>query len=181
MRPNGVLSDLLYSKMRSLGPVPFDAVDRALAGAVRASLAPEEIAPGLAVFGAEGIDEDLHSSLLPREGMPALLLASTDVGDVSCVVPTARFLAPCFVVGTPFHSWSLVAQGKMPYAHKGMLHAAQVMALGAGALFDTPALLQAARDELAAASAREPYVCPIPPDVAPPLKPRRAVAGESAA
>ena len=181
MRPNAVLSDLLYAKMQALGPVPFDAVDRALAVATRASLRAEDIAPSLAIFGAEGISEDLHSAILPRERMPALLVASTDVGDVSWVVPTARFLAPCFVVGTPFHSWNLVAQGKMPFAHKGMVHAARIMALGAGALFDEPALLERARAELDAAAAREGYVCPIPEDVPPPLKPHRDTAEERAA
>lgn len=178
MRPNGVLSDLIHAKMQALGPVPFDAVDRALAAASRASLRPEDIEPSLAIFGAQGLAEDLHSAMLPRERMPALLVASTDVGDVSWVTPTARFLAPCFVVGTPFHSWNMVAQGKTTFAHKGMTHAAKILALTAGALFDEPALLRQARAELDAVAAREAYVCPIPQDIAPPLKPRRVAAAE---
>ncbi|HSW04676.1 amidohydrolase [Aquabacterium sp.] len=180
MRPNGVLSDLLYARMAALGPVPFDAVDRALAAVTRGSLRPEDIGPSLAIFGAEGIADNLHSALLPRERMPALLPASTDVGDVSWVTPTARFMAPCFVVGTPFHSWSMVAQGKSTFAHKGMVHAARILALGAGALFDDPALLRRARAELEAGAAQEAYVCPIPQDIAPPLKPRRATAEAAA-
>ncbi|HSV84528.1 MAG TPA: amidohydrolase [Ramlibacter sp.] len=177
MRANGVLSDLVYAKMQALGPVPFDAIDRVLAAATRASLRPEDIAPSLAIFGAEGVaDEDLHGAILPRERMPALLVASTDVGDVSWVTPTTRLLAPCFVVGTPFHSWNLVAQGKMPFAHKGMAHAARIMAISAGALFDEPELLPRARAEFDAACAREAYACPIPADVSPPVKPRRAAA-----
>jgi aminobenzoyl-glutamate utilization protein B len=178
MRPNGVLSDLIYAKMHALGPVPFDAVDRALATVTRSSLRREDIEPSLAIFGAEGLAEDLHSAILPRERMPALLVASTDVGDVSWVAPTARFLAPCFVVGTPFHSWNMVAQGKTPFAHKGMTHAAMILAISAGALFDDPALLRQARAELDAAAVREAYVCPIPEGIAPPLKPRRVAADE---
>ncbi len=175
MRPNGVLSDLVYAKMQALGAVPFDAVDRALATATRSSLRPEDIEPSLSIFGAEGlVGEDLHAAILPRERMPALLVASTDVGDVSWVTPTARFLAPCFVVGTPFHSWNMVAQGKSPFAHKGMAHAAKILGLSAGALLSDPVLLRQARAELDAASAREAYACPIPGDIAPPLKPRRA-------
>ncbi len=178
MRPNGVLSDLLYAKMQALGPVPFDNIDRALAAVSRSSLRREDIEPSLAIFGAQGLAEDLHSTILPRERMPALLVASTDVGDVSWITPTARFLAPCFVVGTPFHSWNMVAQGKTSFAHKGMTHAAQILALAACALFDDAALLREARTELDAAAVREAYVCPIPKDISPPLKPRRTKTDE---
>lgn len=182
MRPNGVLSDLVYAKMQALGGVPFDAVDHALAKVVRGSLRPQEIEPNLAVFGAESLaGDDLHTALLPRERMPALLVASTDVGDVSWVTPTTRFLAPCFVVGTTFHSWNLVAQGKSTFAHKGMTHAARILATSAGALLADPVLLRQARAEFDAATAREPYACPLPDDVAPPIVPLPATAGASAA
>ena len=53
---------------------------------------------------------------------------STDVGDVSWVVPTGQFSAVTWAAGTPGHAWQIVAQGKGPVAHKGMLFAAKVMA-----------------------------------------------------
>jgi Metal-dependent amidase/aminoacylase/carboxypeptidase len=101
--------------------------------------------------------------------MPSLLPASTDVGDVSWVVPTARCLGACFALGTPFHSWQLVAQGKSSIAHKGMLQIAKVMAATAAALYASPSLLEQAKAELREQSAGETYVCPIPDDVLPPV------------
>ena len=37
---------------------------------------------------------------------------STDVGDVSWVVPTVQARGATCAIGTPFHSWQLTAQGK---------------------------------------------------------------------
>lgn len=54
---------------------------------------------------------------------------STDVGDVSWVVPTGKVDINCYAAGTALHSWQAVAQGKAPAAHKGMLTAAKIMGL----------------------------------------------------
>jgi aminobenzoyl-glutamate utilization protein B len=62
-----------------------------------------------------------------------------------------------------------VAQGKSPAAHKAMVQAAKAMAaLGIKALTD-PDLIAAARADLEKRTARTPYVCPLPDQVAPPL------------
>ena len=56
------------------------------------------------------------------------MMGSTDVGDVSWVVPTVQARGATYAIGTPGHSWQLTAQGKMPAAHKGLVHVAKVMA-----------------------------------------------------
>lgn len=43
-----------------------------------------------------------------------VLAGSTDVGDVSWKMPVAQCFSPCFTVGTPLHTWQLVAQGERP-------------------------------------------------------------------
>jgi aminobenzoyl-glutamate utilization protein B len=63
---------------------------------------------------------------LNTKGTP--MMASTDVGDVSWVVPTVRAWGATHALGTPYHSWQLTAQGKMPAAHKGLVRVAKVMA-----------------------------------------------------
>ncbi|GIW82727.1 MAG: glutamate carboxypeptidase [Gemmatales bacterium] len=60
---------------------------------------------------------------------------STDVGDVSWVVPTAGFSTACWVPGTPAHSWQAVAAGGTTIARKGMQLAAKVLATSAYDLF----------------------------------------------
>jgi aminobenzoyl-glutamate utilization protein B len=47
-------------------------------------------------------------------------MGSTDVGDVSWVVPTTGFNTVCFVPGVPGHSWQAVASGGTNIGHSGM-------------------------------------------------------------
>ena len=54
-------------------------------------------------------------------------IGSTDVGEVSWVVPTVQARVATCAVGTSFHTWQALAQGKLSVAHKGMIHAAKVM------------------------------------------------------
>ncbi|WP_042349231.1 M20 family metallopeptidase [Bacillus massiliigorillae] len=77
-----------------------------------------------------------------------LIYFSTDVGDVSWVVPTAQFFGASFVAGTQLHSWQLVSQGKTSIAHKGMLQAAKVLALAALDLLLNPDIVEQAKEEL---------------------------------
>jgi aminobenzoyl-glutamate utilization protein B len=72
---------------------------------------------------------------------------STDVGDVSWVVPTAGFTTACWVPGTPGHSWQAVACGGTTIGRKGMQLAARVLAASAWDLFNDPKLVAAAKAE----------------------------------
>src|SRR5262249_6563434 len=62
-------------------------------------------------------------------------------------------------------SWQLVAQGVSPAAHKGMVHAAKVMAATAFDLIRDPSLLQRAKAELKERVGDGGYRCPIADDV----------------
>jgi aminobenzoyl-glutamate utilization protein B len=72
---------------------------------------------------------------------------STDVGDVSWVVPTAGFSTACWVPGTPGHSWQAVACGGTSIARKGMQLAAKVMAASAWDLYHDARRIEAAKAE----------------------------------
>jgi aminobenzoyl-glutamate utilization protein B len=73
---------------------------------------------------------------------------STDVGDVSWMVPTVQLSAATWVPGTAAHSWQAVAAGGMSIGAKGMMVAAKTMALTAADLFTSPATLAEAKKEL---------------------------------
>ena len=94
---------------------------------------------------------------------------STDVGDVSWVVPTVQARGATCAVGTPFHTWQLTAQGKAPAAHKGLVHVAKVMAGTAIDALQQPGVIERAKADLAARTKDTPYVCPLPDDVHPPI------------
>ncbi|MEO6135023.1 MAG: amidohydrolase [Ginsengibacter sp.] len=74
-------------------------------------------------------------------------LGSTDVGDVSYVVPTVGIEIATWVPGTPAHSWQAVACGGTDIGMKGMIVAAKTIAYTAIDLFLTPALIKKAKDE----------------------------------
>jgi aminobenzoyl-glutamate utilization protein B len=74
--------------------------------------------------------------------------ASTDVGDVSWVVPTVGLATATWVPGTAAHSWQAVAAGGTSIGTKGMLVAAKSIALMAVDLFTNPALIEEGWKEL---------------------------------
>lgn len=72
---------------------------------------------------------------------------STDVGDISWVVPTSGFSTVCWVPGTPGHSWQAVASGGTEVGRKGMDLASRVLAASAWDLFTQPKLIANAKLE----------------------------------
>ena len=72
---------------------------------------------------------------------------STDVGDVSFLVPVVRMGATVAPKGTPWHSWAVVACGGMSIGHKGMVYAAKALGMSMVDLFTDKALLQSIKDE----------------------------------
>jgi aminobenzoyl-glutamate utilization protein B len=167
--PNAALELALYDNLKRLGPVPFDEQDRAFAAHIQSTLTPEHIRSSIELHGAE-VDTHvpLHDGLVPFDGTPQFRPGSTDVGDVSWIAPTGQVYGACWAIGTPGHSWQVVAQGKTPAAHKAMLHAATALAATALDAIRDPELLARARAELRHKTGGKPYVCPIPDEVVPP-------------
>jgi aminobenzoyl-glutamate utilization protein B len=172
---NEPLEQAMHDHFERLGPVPFGEADRDFARRIQATLSAEDVASDYLRVGIP-LDPEmaLYDSVVERgvEGEP--MIGSTDVGDVSWTVPTVQARVATHAIGTPGHSWQVTAQGKAPAAHKGMVHAAKVMAGTAVDCLRTPSLIEAARAEHAARLAQSPYRCPIPDDVQPPIQPRPA-------
>ena len=167
--PNTPLEEALYGIMEELGPPHFDENDRDFAGQIQATLTEKDIESVYYSIGMEPTDKPLADFLVPLNTKRNPQIGSTDVGDVSWVVPTVQVHAPTVAIGTPFHTWQVVAQGKSPAAHKAMVQAAKAMAgLGIKAL-NEPALIAAAKADLNKRTLRTPYVSPLPADVEPPL------------
>jgi aminobenzoyl-glutamate utilization protein B len=72
---------------------------------------------------------------------------STDVGDVSWVVPTAGITTATWVPGTSAHSWQAVAAGGTSIGSKGMMLAAKALAGTLVDLFEQPMLIEQAKKE----------------------------------
>lgn len=74
-------------------------------------------------------------------------MGSTDVGDVSYVVPTVGVSAATWVPGTPAHSWQAVACGGTDIGVKGMMVASKTLVYTAIDLFLNPDLITKATEE----------------------------------
>jgi len=78
-------------------------------------------------------------------------LGSSDVGNVSQVVPTIQPLMKIAPDGTPIHSRAFEAAAVSPLAREGMLIAAKLMAMTTVDLLTDPALVTRAKQEFAGA------------------------------
>ncbi|MFV0385377.1 M20 family metallopeptidase [Paracoccus sp. (in: a-proteobacteria)] len=169
---NNTLDELMQAQMERIGGTEFDDDDLTYATAIRKTLTQSDIGAACKMFGVEmkAAMPVLAGHVLPGPRPELMLPGSTDVGDVSWQVPTAQVMTACHSLGTPFHSWQLVAQGKSGAAHRGMVFAAKTMAGSAISLFENPALLDRAQQEFRDRIATTPYVCPIAPEVELPFR-----------
>ncbi|MCX8135070.1 MAG: M20 family metallopeptidase [Roseococcus sp.] len=165
---NAVLERVMQDNLDRLGPPPFDAEDRRTAAQFQATLSEEDIASAFRKVGLPRDESPLTHRVVPLESKRAPMIGSTDLGDVSWVVPTVQARGATHAIGTPLHSWQATAQGKLPYAHKGMVHVAKVMAGTAVELLRRPELIAAAKAEHRERSGGR-YVCPLPEEASPPI------------
>jgi aminobenzoyl-glutamate utilization protein B len=167
---NTPLEDSMFRQLERLGPPPFDDADRAFAAEIQRSFSSQDIAASFGRFGLKPRkDVPLCDVVFPPNSGDGTLVGSTDVGTVSWVVPTVQMRGATFAIGTPGHSWQLVAQGKTPAAHKGMEHAAKVMAGTAVDMLLHPELIAQAKADFQERLEDTPFVNPIPDDVQPNL------------
>ncbi len=108
---NDPLERALHGVMEELGPPHFDAADRAFATEIRSTLSDGDIDAVFRAIGLPRTEAPLADFLVPLDAPRNPAVGSTDVGDVSWVVPTVQAHAPTVAVGTPFHTWQVVAQG----------------------------------------------------------------------
>ena len=125
-------------------------------------------------FGADRVDEilarPLHSEIIPYEKVknPVYQSGSTDVGDIANATPTASLNVATSCIGNVGHSWQNTSFCGSDIGKKGMMKAAEIMALACVRTAQDPALIEKARQELIAKNGGK-YVCPLPDSVLPPV------------
>ncbi len=168
---NTPLEQAMFRAFERLGPPQFDDSDREYARQIQTTLSAEDIISAFRRIGQKpDLTQPLCDAIVPLDAKGAPMMGSTDVGDVSWVVPTVQARGATYAIGTPGHSWQLTAQGKSGIAHKGMIHVAKIMAATAVEALNNPAVISAAKADYAARTEHNPYVCPLPTDVMPPIK-----------
>jgi aminobenzoyl-glutamate utilization protein B len=158
--PNEVITKVMEESLLKVGPPPFSAEDWAFAREMEKAFVPDQKA---SLLRANDVPPDLwetslHNGVAPDYGKSKCNPGSTDVGDVSWVVPTGQITAATFVMGAAGHSWQVTATAGMGIGHKGMLVAAKAMALAGYELLSRPELVCQAREVFQRDTQSQPYV-----------------------
>jgi len=123
---------LLHANLAWLGPISYTAEEQEFARAMQR---------------ASGVEEKGMNGAIQPFGQQEPTGGSTDVGDVSWVVPTLHLSVTTAPQGSPWHAWPVVAAGGMSIGHKGLVHAAKTMAATMVDLFEDAKTCEAIRAE----------------------------------
>jgi aminobenzoyl-glutamate utilization protein B len=134
--PNQILSTNLYENLKTVGGVNYDKTEEDFALKIFPSLNRKDVNISDAALVKPYADQSDEA------------FGSTDVGDISWLVPTAGISSATWVPGTAAHSWQAVAAGGMSIGHKGMMVAAKTMALTIMDCLVSPEMLKNAKLEL---------------------------------
>jgi aminobenzoyl-glutamate utilization protein B len=154
--PNEPLARLIDRNLRRLGGLHYTPEEQAFAQALRKTLPSEDSLPLGSQENVQEIERDVT-------------FASTDMGDVSWIVPTAQLTTATYVPGTPGHSWQSTACTGMTIGQKGMVLAAKTLAITALDVFGDPTQIQAARADFEKRRSGHQYRSRLPADQKPPL------------
>ncbi len=157
--PNDALAQVTLRNLRELNDLSYTEEEAAFAKQIQETLPnPRPLESIKTVFDASG----------------QVTKGSTDVGDVSWVVPTTGLSTATWAPGTPAHSWQAVACGGTTLGKKGMMLAAKALAATAWDLYHEPKTLQTAKEELEKRLEGKTYSAMLEEGQKPPLDYRNA-------
>lgn len=133
---NRTLAAIMHENMEKIGGFTYSTDETVFAKNIQATLTFK-----VPDINSVGTIKPLLTNIVAGGG-------STDVGDVSYVVPTVGAETATWAPGVPAHSWQAVACGGTELGVKGMMLAAKTMALTAIDLYTNPEIITKAKEEL---------------------------------
>ncbi len=124
----------LQQNLELLGPITYTQEETEFANTIMKSYGGEP-------KGIKGTVKPLEQT---KEDPPG---GSTDVGDVSYIVPEITLFVTTAPYEAPWHSWVVVACGGMSIGHKGMLYASKALGMTMIDLFENEKLREDIRKE----------------------------------
>jgi aminobenzoyl-glutamate utilization protein B len=118
-------AQIIHDNLTWLGPLEFSDEEQAFAREIQRITGVEQA-------GLDGEIAPLDLDPGPPDG------GSTDVADVSWIVPTLHLSVTTAAKDAPWHAWPVVATGGMSIGHKGMIYAARALAATMVDLFENP-------------------------------------------
>lgn len=169
--PNSVLSEVMFENMKCSGPLQFTEEEQIFAEQLVNTVDPKVVKMSSNLFGSSAkVDELLPTTFLYNEQLKGMPVAgSTDVGDVSWIVPVGQVMTTCAPVGVQLHSWQATASFGYSIGMKGMHLAAKTMALSVFDLLNNTEKIEKAKEEFKVATINKPYKPGIPESIMPPL------------
>jgi aminobenzoyl-glutamate utilization protein B len=152
---NRPIQEAMQKNLELVGPVRFTEEEQQFARSLQEHL-------GVDQQGFDAEIKPLADSLEAVEG------GSTDVAEVSYLVPTAGFQLTTAAAGVPWHSWATTACHGSSAGKRAALAAAKVIAATGVDLLTDSDLVTRARQSFEEATEGKPYVSPVPPDQSPP-------------
>ncbi|MFM9911537.1 MAG: amidohydrolase [Chitinophagaceae bacterium] len=146
---------VLHANMQLVGPIQYTKEETDFANSIMKEYGNEQ-------SGIDGTVKPLELTRPDPDG------GSTDVGDVSYIVPEISLNATTAPYKSPWHSWVVVACGGMSIGHKGMLFAAKSLATTMVDLFENEKLRVDIRKEFEQRKGKEVWKALIP-DGPPPV------------
>jgi aminobenzoyl-glutamate utilization protein B len=134
MLPNETLAKIMDTNLHSVGGYTYTPKEKEFAQKIQTTFVGK-------VPGLESTNEIMSFKMNEAGG-------STDVADISWVVPTTGLGTATWVPGTAAHSWQAVAAGGTTIGTKGMLVAAKTIALTAIDLYNSPSAIEESWNEL---------------------------------
>ena len=149
----------MQKNLEKLGPILYSENELAFAKRMQREAGVEEL----------GMDSSI--SALEAEGEPEG--GSTDVAEVSWIVPTLHISTATAPSQVPWHSWAVVSASKHSIGYKGMLLAAKVMAMTGLDFLTNEELRKAAFKEFKEKLGGYTYTSGIPKDRKPPIRKKK--------
>ena len=131
---NNVVQKMMYDNLVEIGGVNYNRKEKAFAEKIYKTLR----SPSLDLSSAKEVQS---YEFTKGKG-------STDVGDVSWMVPTAGLRVATWIPGTSAHTWQAVSAGGMSIGMKGMMNAAKTIAGTAVDIYSNPEVVKSAKKEL---------------------------------
>jgi aminobenzoyl-glutamate utilization protein B len=148
-------AEALQKNLEILGPITYTPEEIAFAKKI------QEVQNGT----QSGLDGGIHPLEETKENPEG---GSTDVGDISWIVPEITLGATTAPANTAWHGWSVVACGGMSIGHKGMLLASKSLAMTMIDVFENEQLRKDVRAEFDQRKGGHVYKAYIP-DGPPPI------------
>jgi aminobenzoyl-glutamate utilization protein B len=152
--PNDTLGRVVDASLRKVGGYSYTPEQARYAAEITKTLPP----------GERAAPSEISEYNFGRKGS-----ASSDVGDISWVVPTSSLGAATWVPGTAPHSWQAASASGTSIGVEGALVAAKTLAVSGAQLFLQPDKLREAKAELERSRGPNFKYVPLLGDRKPPL------------